>query len=114
LEKQSGATVAIIAYGSSDAPVQEARARMEAENGVRTNYLRIRALPLSNEVRKFIADHDRVIVIEQNRDAQMASILRSDYPDLAPRIDSLLHYNGLPLDAQTVITGVIANPGTMK
>jgi 2-oxoglutarate ferredoxin oxidoreductase subunit alpha len=114
LQSQEGADVAIIAYGSSDAPVQEARVRLEQEHGIKTDYLRIRALPASDAVRQFIIDHKHVIVVEQNRDAQMASILRSDYPDLAPRIDSLLHYNGLPLDAQTVVTGVVSNPGTVK
>jgi 2-oxoglutarate ferredoxin oxidoreductase subunit alpha len=114
VDLQAGADVAIIAYGSSDAPVQEARHRLEAEHGIKTDYLRIRALPVSDAVRQFIIDHKHVIVIEQNRDAQMASILRSDYPDLAPRIDSLLHYNGLPLDAQTLVTGIVANPGTVK
>lgn len=114
IETQDGAQVAIIAYGSSDAPVQEARTRLEQEHNIKSDYMRIRALPVSDAVRQFIIDHERVIVIEQNRDAQLASILRGEYPDLAPRIDSLLHYNGLPLDAQTVINGVVENPGTVK
>ncbi len=107
IQTHENVTVAIIAYGSSDAPIREARARLQNEHGVSTDYLRIRALPLSDVVREFIAKHDRVIVIEQNRDAQMASILRAEYPDLAPRIATLLHYNGLPLDAQTVINGTL-------
>lgn len=107
VENADGASLGIIAYGSSDAPVQEARTRLQQEHNLPTNYLRIRALPLSESVREFIASHDRVVIIEQNRDAQMAGILKSEYPDLAPRMASLLHYNGLPLDAQTVINAVV-------
>ncbi len=107
IQTHENANMAIIAYGSSEAPVQEARTRLQNEHGISTDYLRIRALPVSDIVRQFIAKHERVIVIEQNRDAQMASILRAEYPDLAPRISTLLHYNGLPLDAQTVINGAL-------
>jgi 2-oxoglutarate ferredoxin oxidoreductase subunit alpha len=109
VETTDGATVGIIAYGSSHAPVQEGRARLQQEHGLATDYLRIRALPVSDAVRQFIASHDRIILIEQNRDAQMASILKAEYADLAPRIASLLHYNGLPLDAQTVVNGIVHN-----
>lgn len=112
IQTHENAGMAIIAYGSSDAPVQEARARLRNEHGVSTDYMRIRALPVSDVVRQFIAKHERVIVIEQNRDAQMASILRAEYPDLAPRISTLLHYNGLPLDANTVINGVVTGAGS--
>ena len=70
--------------------------------------MRIRALPPNETVRKYIADRDCVFVVDQNRDAQMATVLRSEYPDLAPRIHSICHYNGLPIDAQTIIDGVLA------
>lgn len=114
VERAEGAKVGIIAYGSSHAPIIEARDRMAAEHGLQTDYLRIRALPVSNVVREFIESHETIILVEQNRDAQMAQILRGEFPDLAPRIKSLLHYNGLPLDAETVVTQVIANPAVGK
>jgi len=114
IETVENPAVAVIACGSSDPAIQEARARLEKEHGIKLDYLRLRALPAADSVRQFIAEHKHVIVVEQNRDAQLAGILRSENPDLAPRIDSLLHYNGLPLDAQTVINGIIENPGTVK
>jgi 2-oxoglutarate/2-oxoacid ferredoxin oxidoreductase subunit alpha len=101
------AKAAIIAYGSSDPAIEEARVRLSEELKIETDYMRIRALPTSDEVRAFIASRAHVYVVEQNRDAQMASILRSEYPELAPKIASILHYNGLPLDAQTVIDGIV-------
>jgi 2-oxoglutarate ferredoxin oxidoreductase subunit alpha len=58
-------------------------------------------------VREFIEQHERVLLVEQNRDAQMASILRSEFPALATRIGSILNYNGMPLDANTVVVGVL-------
>lgn len=114
VEKVDGAEVAIIAYGSSHAPVEEARIRLENEHGIKTNYLRIRALPSSDLVKEFIQQYDRVLLVEQNRDAQMAGILRADYPELASRIHSVLHYNGLPLDAETVVNGILSNVEAVK
>lgn len=105
LEKSEGAKAAIIAYGSSDIAVQEAR-ELLAREGFATDYLRIRALPLRADVREFIEANEVVYVVEQNRDAQMARIICQDYPELAPRVRSILHYNGLSLDAQTVINGL--------
>lgn len=109
IDEVDGAQVAIIAYGSSNAPVEEAREQLESQHGVKSSYLRIRALPASEAVRSFIEKHDKVILVEQNRDAQMAGILRAENPDLAHKIVSLLHYNGLPLDAQTVVDGIVAD-----
>ena len=107
IQEVKKAKAAIIAYGSSDLPIEEARVRLRDEHKMETDYMRIRALPTGDEVKQFIADRDHVYVVEQNRDSQMASILRSEYPELAPRINSILHYNGLPLDAQTIIDGLM-------
>jgi len=107
IEKASGSDVGIIAYGSSDIAVKESLAQMESESGLKVDYLRIRALPVNGAVRKYIESHRVAYVVEQNRDAQMASILRMEYPDLAPKIRSILHYDGMPLDARTVSDGVL-------
>ncbi|MGH9494285.1 MAG: 2-oxoacid:acceptor oxidoreductase subunit alpha, partial [Candidatus Sulfotelmatobacter sp.] len=67
------------------------------------DYLRIRAYPFSREVHEFVASHERVYVIEQNRDAQMLSLLKLDLkPELIPRLRSLAHITGLPLDARSI------------
>jgi 2-oxoglutarate ferredoxin oxidoreductase subunit alpha len=51
-----------------------------------------------------VAQHERVYVVEQNRDAQLESLLKLDLPaEHVVRLRSILHYNGLPLDAQSVV-----------
>jgi 2-oxoglutarate ferredoxin oxidoreductase subunit alpha len=109
VDEAPGARVALIAYGSSDIAVQEARWILEAQHGISTSYLRIRALPASDVVRDFLARYDTVYLVEQNRDGQVAEILGDDFPDLAPRIQRVLHYNGMPLDAESVVRLVLDN-----
>jgi 2-oxoglutarate ferredoxin oxidoreductase subunit alpha len=106
VETAPGATVGIIAYGSSDPAVREARALLEAR-GMATVYLRLRALPVDVEVRDFVRGHRVVYVVEQNRDAQATSILRLEWPERAPMIRSVLHYSGLPIDAQFVVDSIV-------
>jgi 2-oxoglutarate ferredoxin oxidoreductase subunit alpha len=108
VEEEEGIPLGIIAYGSSDSATQEARGLLESRHGIKTNYLRLRALPISKEVEEFIERHQAVYVIDQNRDGQMATILRGEIFNLAPKIRSVRHYNGMPLDAETVV-GLIAD-----
>jgi len=105
----SGAKVGILAYGTTHWAVVEARDQLLAERKLATDYLRVRAFPFSDEVRKFIAGHDHVYVIEQNRDAQMLGMLRMAYPELTMRMRSVLHYNGLPVDARSLSDAIIAS-----
>ena len=85
------------------------RGSLLARKGLATDYLRLRALPFSPEVLAFVASHDRVYVIDQNRDGQMydASRARGRRND-APKLRSIRHYDGFPLDAETVIEGIEA------
>jgi len=103
----SGSRVGVIAYGSSDFAVQEARITL-ARKGLATDSLRIRALPFSPEVLAFVASHERVYVIDQNRDGQMFSLLTLEAGNDAPKLRSIRHYDGFPLDAETVIEGIEA------
>jgi 2-oxoglutarate ferredoxin oxidoreductase subunit alpha len=105
VEGAAGASVGIIAFGSSDMAVREARTMLAARS-TPTDYLRLRALPIDVEVRDFIRTHRIVYVVEQNRDAQVASILRLEMPERATAIRSVLHYSGLPIDAQSVVDGI--------
>ena len=105
--------VGLIAYGSSHWAVIEARAQL-SEAGLKTSYMRVRALPLHASVAEFVRKHDRVYVIEQNRDAQLAERIRLESPERAARVKSVLHYNGLPLDAQSVTDGVLAHEGVQQ
>ena len=104
----SGSKIGLIAYGSSDFAVEEARALL-ARKGMRTDYLRLRALPLTRETAAFVAAHERVYVVDQNRDGQMHDLLRLEIPaEQVGRLRSIRHYDGFPLDAETVVEGVEA------
>ncbi len=104
--------VGLIAFGSSDFAVIESRDQLKKEYGVETDYLRIRAYPFSREIHEFVASHERVYVIEQNRDAQMLSLLKLDLAsDQITRLRSLRHFNGLPLDARSVTDELVMQEG---
>lgn len=96
VDQVDGAQVGIIAYGTTDACVVESRDRLR-ERGLETSYLRLRALPLNGTTRDFLAAHERVYVVENNTDGQMARLLRMEFPELAGRLISLAHADGLPL-----------------
>jgi 2-oxoglutarate ferredoxin oxidoreductase subunit alpha len=98
LQQMEGATVGIISYGSNDPAVIEARDLLAAQ-GVKTAYLRLRALPAHSEVLKFIESFDHVYVVENNRDAQLTQILRLDLPHKAAHILPINMGDGLPLTA---------------
>jgi 2-oxoglutarate ferredoxin oxidoreductase subunit alpha len=114
LDTMPGSDIGILAYGSSDAAVQEARTILKAKHGTSTDYMRIRALPVDVEVKDFIAKHRVTYVVEQNRDAQCLSILRLDFPQYVGKIESILHYSGLPIDAMSVVEGVLGNEENKK
>ena len=105
VERARGAEVGMVAFGSTHHAMDEARDRLRAD-GLATSYLLVKGYPFSKEVRRFVEAHERIYVVEQNRDAQMAALLKMEYADLAPRIRSILHYDGLPIDARSVIEGM--------
>ncbi|MGO9830457.1 MAG: 2-oxoacid:acceptor oxidoreductase subunit alpha, partial [Myxococcaceae bacterium] len=107
-----GAAVGIVAYGSSHHAVLEAREQLRREKGIETDYLRVRAYPMSREVETFVQSHERVYVVEQNRDGQLAALMRMDFTaELVPRLRSVAHIPGLPLDARSVTEEVAAREG---
>jgi 2-oxoglutarate ferredoxin oxidoreductase subunit alpha len=102
----------IIAFGTSDFAVQESRDQLKKEYGVDADYIRLRAYPFSREVHEFVATHERVYVVEQNRDAQMLSLLKLDVsPAETVKLRSIRHYNGLPIDARSVTDELITQEG---
>jgi 2-oxoglutarate ferredoxin oxidoreductase subunit alpha len=104
--------IGIIAYGTSHWAVVESRDQLKAERGVTTSYLRLRAYPFSEELNDFIDRHDRVYVVEQNRDAQMLSLLRIDLtPPRVLKLRSIRHYAGLPIDGRSVTTELLIQEG---
>jgi 2-oxoglutarate ferredoxin oxidoreductase subunit alpha len=95
--------IGILAYGTTHWAITEARDQLSREHKVDTDYLRVRSYPFSREVHDFIERHDRVYVVEQNRDGQMASLLKLDIkPELVVRLRSICHIHGLPIDARSV------------
>jgi 2-oxoglutarate ferredoxin oxidoreductase subunit alpha len=107
----AGAEIGVIAYGTSHWAVTESRDQLQREQGIPSSYLRLRAFPFSDSVREFIERHPRVYVVEQNRDAQMKSLLALDYPDLATKLRSVRHFNGLPIDARSVTDEILEQEG---
>lgn len=101
IQNQDGAQFGIISMGSSDPAVVEAIHNFK-EMGITTDYLRVRAIPFAEETREFIANHERVYVVECNRDGQLRQLLTLAFPDLATHLRSICHLDGLPLTAKWV------------
>jgi 2-oxoglutarate ferredoxin oxidoreductase subunit alpha len=104
--------VAILAYGTTDFAVTESIDQLLKEYGVHVDYVRVRAYPFHKSIAEFIARHERVYVTEQNRDAQMLSLLKLDLPATeVTKLRSIRHYNGLPMDARSVTDEYILQEG---
>ncbi|HHQ14042.1 MAG TPA: 2-oxoacid:acceptor oxidoreductase subunit alpha [Chromatiales bacterium] len=95
----------VISVGGCDGAVREARDRL-ANDGVHMNYLRVKAFPFTDEVQKFLDAHDRIFVVEQNRDAQLRSLLLLETRVSQDKLVPVLHYNGLPLNAASVVASI--------
>jgi 2-oxoglutarate ferredoxin oxidoreductase subunit alpha len=95
----------IISIGSCDGAVREA-VELLSEKGVYADYLRVRAFPFGAEVQAFLDSHERIFVVEQNRDAQLKSLLSLEMDVSKDRFISVLHYNGVPIDCTTVCTAI--------
>jgi 2-oxoglutarate ferredoxin oxidoreductase subunit alpha len=101
--KDGTSRVGILAFGTSDFALRESLDQIKKELGKDVDYMRIRAFPFAHEILDFVASHDRVYVVEQNRDAQLATLLKIDLPaEQVVKLRSILHYNGLPIDARTI------------
>lgn len=109
-DKVDGARIGIVSYGSADPAVVEARDLL-SERGIKTDYLRLRALPFTQSVKEFIRDHDRIYVVELNRDGQMKQLLTLEVPELATKLHSLAHTDGLPMTARWIIEHLLEQEG---
>lgn len=105
IDQQAGVSHAVIGYGSSDGAIREALDRL-TEQGIRLNYLRIKGFPFGEEVKAFIDAHECVFVVEQNRDAQMASLLTLETEIDRDKLVSLLHYGGFPIYSAFIVEQV--------
>jgi 2-oxoglutarate ferredoxin oxidoreductase subunit alpha len=105
-------SVGIIAFGTTHWAIVESRDQLDRESGIHTDYLRIRAYPFSHDIHEFVATHHRIYVVEQNRDAQLFNLLKVDLdPIEVVKLHSILHFNGLPIDARTVTNAIAAHEG---
>src|SRR6267378_570445 len=110
--KGHNARIGILAYGTSHWGIIESRDQLRSEYNIETDYLRLRAYPFTRELHDFVEKHDRVYVVEQNRDAQMLSLLKLDIrPELTTRLRSVSHIHGLPLDARSVTDEIMTMEG---
>jgi 2-oxoglutarate ferredoxin oxidoreductase subunit alpha len=100
-----GATAGIVSLGSCDGPVREALATLR-RSGVAIDYLRVRGFPFGAEVEEFLAAHQTVFVVEQNRDAQLRSLLTLETAVEKRKLHSILHYDGLPMPPSCIVEGV--------
>jgi 2-oxoglutarate ferredoxin oxidoreductase subunit alpha len=112
IEKVDGAEIGFLAFGSSHWAMVEARDRLAAQS-LKGSYLLLKALPFTADVPRFLEAHARIYVVEQNRDGQMASLLKAEYPQLANRIRSVRHYTGLPITAGFVTGEVLRQEAEM-
>jgi 2-oxoglutarate ferredoxin oxidoreductase subunit alpha len=91
-----------IYFGSTSPSMQEALAALESE-GIHLDALRVRAFPFAHEVMDFIAEHDQVFVVEQNRDAQLRMLLINEGNVDPAKLTPVLHYDGTPITARFII-----------
>jgi len=106
------AKIGFVAFGTSDYAVRESCDQLKAEYGIEASYLRLRAYPFTQHLIDFIRRHDRVYVVDQNRDGQLLGLMRLEFDvELIAKLRSLRYYGGLPLDARTVTDHIIAQEG---
>ncbi|MFM7432540.1 MAG: 2-oxoacid:acceptor oxidoreductase subunit alpha [Gammaproteobacteria bacterium] len=108
VEGDGKAKAAIVSIGSCDGAVREAL-DVIAARGVHLDYMRVRGFPFSEEVEKFLADHEIIYVVEQNRDAQFKSLLTLETRVDKAKLRSLLHYSGLPVSSKFIVDGVLGD-----
>lgn len=104
-----GARIGIVSAGTSRYAMEESRDQLSREAGIEASWMRLTAYPFPPELEAFIEQHERVYVIDQNRDAQLLGLMRLDLPaPLLERLRSVRYYGGLPLDARTVTEQILA------
>lgn len=108
LHESEGATTGIIAYGSTEAAINEARDQLARDHGLKTDFMRVRAFPFTPEVDEFVRQHDPIFVVEMNRDGQLHQLLSLANPEAATRLHSVAYGDGMPASAKWVREGILA------
>ena len=107
IDDNPDATIAFVAAGTSHEAVRESRNQLRQEYGIQTAYCRVRGWPFSVRTEEFIARYERVYVVDQNRDGQLRTLLRRQFPTIHDHLRSVCYYGGMPLDARTVTDDVL-------
>jgi 2-oxoglutarate ferredoxin oxidoreductase subunit alpha len=110
IDRMDGAEIGLIGFGSTLSAIEEARSRL-AQQGIPTDFLRLRAVPFNQSVAEFVRSHDRVYVVEMNTDAQMCQLLQLDMPDQATKFQALNLNDGLPLTAKWIVDALLSKEG---
>lgn len=108
IEQTPGAKIGIIAFGSTESAVREARFQLESGSGLKADTMRIRGIPFIQQVREFIEAHPVNYVVEMNRDGQMYQLLLVEYPNLSERLKSVAFNDGLPATASWIKESILA------
>lgn len=106
LHETRDAKIGIISYGSTESAVEEACVRL-SKAGIKTSRMRVRALPFTSQMERFIKKYDQLIVVEMNRDGQMYQLLCVEYPELATKLRSAAYQDGLPASAGWIQEGIL-------
>ncbi|MGC1375769.1 MAG: 2-oxoacid:acceptor oxidoreductase subunit alpha [Anaerolineales bacterium] len=111
IKTMDGAKIGIIAFGSTDPAIDEACFLLEKEHGLKTDYMRLRAMPFVDEVKEFIKTHDKVYVVEMNRDGQLYRQLIIAMPELATKLVCTAYGDGMPPTARRICKEILAKDG---
>jgi 2-oxoglutarate ferredoxin oxidoreductase subunit alpha len=112
IQEAEGARIGFIAIGTSDYAVRESCDQLRDEYQIAASYMRLKAYPFTSHMLDFIRRHDRVYVVDQNRDAQLLGLMRLELDgDLIAKLRSVRYYGGLPLDARTVTDEIVKQEG---
>lgn len=103
----NGTGMGLVSLGSCDGAVREALDVLR-RRGIQIDYMRVRAFPFGQEVEDFLAAHARIFVVEQNRDAQLRSLLTLETAVDKSKLHSILYYSGLPIASSVIVDGVLA------
>jgi 2-oxoglutarate ferredoxin oxidoreductase subunit alpha len=113
IEATGTSDIGLVAIGSSRGAVNEARDIL-AKRGIAIDYMRIKAFPFTKEVEAFMASHEKIFVVEQNRDAQLRSLLTLETDVPKSKLHSILHYSGLPMTSKEIVEAVVAELGDAR
>jgi 2-oxoglutarate ferredoxin oxidoreductase subunit alpha len=109
IQYAKGARIGFIAFGTTHWAIIESLDQLKREYNTPVSYYRLRAVPFTQDLIEFVNHHDRVYVVEQNRDGQMEMLVRLELPaELVGKVRSIKHYSGIPIDARFVTDELVA------